>query len=106
MHTFYKGSCPDSECRSLWLLATVVEKSREVLMCEGTFAEAVVPIPSKPVSVPQSRKSAVAIWYRYHAYWYRYQHVIFAGIEQISNRGARVHLSFDHHFEMMKEKGI
>ena len=33
------------------------------------------------VPVPQSRKSTMAKWYRYHTYWYRYQHVIFAGFE-------------------------
>ena len=30
----------------------------------------------------------------------------FAGFEHNSNFGARARLSFDHHFEMMKEKGI
>ena len=108
---------------SLRLMAAAVKKSREVLLYGGAFIETVVPVPHtmvpvptcssllvpvprKLVSVPQSRISPVAFWYWYHTYWYRYQHVIFAGIEQNSNRGARVQLSFDHHFEMMKEKGI
>ena len=121
MHTFYRGSCPENKCRSLWLMAAAIEKSREVLQRGGTFAETVlpvpqtmvpvptcstllVPVPRKPVPVPQSRRSPIAFWYRYHTYWYRYQHVIFAGFEHNSNLGARVHLSFDHHFEITKEK--
>ena len=58
----------------------------------------VVPVPGKSVPVPPSRNSPVAKWYRYHTYWYRYryQHVIFAGIEQNSNFSARVRSSFDH----------
>ena len=72
----------------------------------GTVAEIVVPVPGKPVPVPQSRNSPIAKWYRYHTYWYRYQHVIFAGFEHNSNFGARVCLSFDHQFEITKEKGI
>ena len=66
----------------------------------------VVPVPISPVPVPPNRKSLVAKWYRYHTYWYRYQHVIFTGFEQNSNFGARVHSSFDHQFEITKEKGI
>ena len=106
MHTFYRGSCPESECISLWLMAAAVEKSREVLLGEGTFAEVVVPVPRKPVPVPQSRKSPVTFWYQYHTYWYRYQHVIFTSFEKNSNFGARARLSFDHHFKMMEKKGI
>ena len=66
----------------------------------------VIPVPLSPVPVPPSRKSPIAKWYRYHTYWYQYQHVIFAGFEQNSNFGARVHSSFDHQFEITKEKGI
>ena len=65
-----------------------------------------VPLSSVPVPVPPNRKSPVAKWYRYHTYWYRYQHVIFMGFEQNSNFGARVRSSFDHQFESTKEKGI
>ena len=65
-----------------------------------------VPVPGKPVPVTPSRKSPVAKWYRYHTYWYRYQHVIFVRFEQNSNFGARVRSSFDHQFEITKEKGI
>ena len=65
-----------------------------------------VPVPGKPVSVPQSIKSPVAKWYRYYTYWYRYQHVIFAGFEQNSNFDARARSSFDYQFEFTKEKGI
>ena len=60
VHTFYKGSCPKSECRSWRLMAATAEKSWEVLWCGGTFAEAVVPVPHTMVPVPQSRKSPVA----------------------------------------------
>ena len=87
-------------------MAAAVEKSREVLWCGGTVAEEVVPVPSKPVPVPQSRKSPVVVWYRYHTYWYRYQHVIFVGFEQNSNLGARARVSFIHHFEITEEKSI
>ena len=66
----------------------------------------VVPIPLSPVPVPPNRKSLVAKWYRYHTYWYQYQHVIFARFEQNSNFGARVCSSFDHQLEITKEKGI
>ena len=65
-----------------------------------------VPVPGKPIPVPQSRNSTVAKWYRYHTYWYRYRHVIFEGIEQNSNSSARVRSSFDHQFEITMEKGI
>ena len=66
----------------------------------------VVSIPLSPVPVPPNKKSPVAKWYRYHTYWYRYQHVIFSRFEQNSNFGARVRSSFDHQFESTKEKGI
>ena len=69
-----------------------------MLWCWGTFAEAVVSVPGKPVSVPQSRKPPVA-------FWYRYQHVIFTGFEQNSNLGERARLSFVHDLEITKEKG-
>ena len=59
----------------------------------------VVPVPLKPVSVPPSKKSA-------EAKWYRYRHVIFMGIEQNSDSNARVHSSFDHQFEIIMENGI
>ena len=66
----------------------------------------VVLVPLSPVPVPTSRNSPMAKWYRYHTYWYRYQHVIFAGFEHNSKSGARVRSSFDHQFESTKEKGI
>ena len=53
------------------------------------------------VPVPPSKKSPEAKWYRY-----RYKHVIFMGIEQNSDSKARVHLSFDHQFEITMENGI
>ena len=65
-----------------------------------------VSVPHPLVPVPLSSRAPVAFWYRYHTYWYRYQHVIFAGFDQNSTLGARVRLSFDHHFEITKEKGI
>ena len=67
-----------------------------------TCSEAVVPVPNKLVPVPQGSGAPVHIWYRYHTYWYWYQHEIFAGLEQNSNLGARVHLSFNHHFEIIR----
>ena len=66
----------------------------------------VVPVPLSPVPVAPNRKSPVTKWYRYHTYWYRYQHVIFVRFEQNSNSSARVRSSFDHQFESTKEKGI
>ena len=81
------------------MMAAAVVKSWEVRWCWGTFVEAMVPVPGKPVPVPQSRKSPVTKWYRY-------QYIIFAGFEQNSNFGARAHSSFDHQFEFRKEKGI
>ena len=66
----------------------------------------VVPVPLSPVPVPPSKKSPEAKWYRYHTYWYRYQHVIITGFEQNSNSSARVRSSFDHQFEITMEKGI
>ena len=66
----------------------------------------VVPVPLSPVPVPLSKKSPEAKWYRYHNYWYQYQHVLIAGFEQNSNSGARVHSSFDHQFEITMEKGV
>ena len=66
----------------------------------------VVPIPLSPVPIPPNRKSLVAKWYRYHTYWYWNQHVIFAGFERNSNFSTRVCSSFDHQFEITKEKGI
>ena len=64
----------------------------------------VVPIPLSPVLIPTRRNSPMAKWYRYHTYWYRYQHVIF---EHNSNSGVtRVLSSFDHQFKSTKEKGI
>ena len=66
----------------------------------------VVSVPGKPVPVPPSKNSPVAKWYRYHTYWYQYQHVIFTGFEQNSNSSARVRSSFDHQFEITMEKGI
>ena len=59
-----------------------------------------------PVPVPPSRNSPVENWYRYHTYWYRYQHVIFTGFEHNSNSSATVHSSFNHQFEITMEKGI
>ena len=66
----------------------------------------VVSVPLSPVPIPPSEKSPKAKWYRYDTYWYRYQHVIFMGIEQNSNSNARVRSSFDHQFEITMEKGI
>ena len=66
----------------------------------------VVPVPLSPVPVPPNKKSPVAKWYRYHTYWYRYQHVIFAGFEQNSNFSTRLCSPLDHQFEITKEKGI
>ena len=66
----------------------------------------VVPVPPSPVPVPPNIKSPIVKWYRYHTYWYRYQHVILTGFEQNSNSGARVRSSFDHQFKIAKEKGI
>ena len=106
MHNCYRGPCPERECRSLQMMAAIVEKSWEVLWCWGIIAEAVVPVPGKPVRVPQSRKSPVAKWYRFHTYWYRHQHVIFVGFEQNSNFGPRARSSFDNQLEFTKEKGI
>ena len=71
-----------------------------------TCGTLLVQVPNKPVLVPQSSKALVAFWYRYNTYWYWYQHVICAGFEQNSNLSARVRSSFDHHLEIMKEKGI
>ena len=65
-----------------------------------------VPIPLKLVPVPPNRKAPVANRYRYHTNRYRYQHVIFAGIEQDCDSNARVHSSFDHQLEITMEKGI
>ena len=66
----------------------------------------VVPVPLSSVLVPLSKKSPEAKWYRYHTYWYRYQHVIIAGFEQNSNSSARLRSSFDHQFEITMENGI
>ena len=33
-------------------------------------------------------------------FWYRYQHVIFAGFKRNFDLGARARLSFDSHFEI------
>ena len=49
-----------TEFGSLRMMASAVVKSWEVQWCWGTIAEAVVPVPGKPVSVPQSRNSPVA----------------------------------------------
>ena len=66
----------------------------------------VVPVPLSPVPVPPRKKSPEAKWYRYHTYWYRYQHVIFVGFEQNFDSSARVRSSFDHQFEITMERGI
>ena len=65
-----------------------------------------VPVLLQPVSVPPYRKEPVANRYRYHTNRYRYQHEIFAGIEQDHDSNARVHSSFDHQLEITMEKGI
>ena len=65
----------------------------------------VVPVPFSPLPVPPNRKSPVAKWYRYHTYWYRYQHVIFEGFEQNSNSGARVRTSLGPPIREHKGKG-
>ena len=106
MHNYYRGLCPENRYRLLRLMKAAIVKLRGVLRREGRLTEAVVPVPCKSVPVPQSRKSPVAKWYRYHTFWYQYQHVIFEGFEQNSNSGARVRSSFDHQFEITMEKGI
>ena len=127
MHNYYRGSCPEKRYRLLRLMTAAIVKLRGSITVRrktergsgigtkqtGTSTPKqeinsgqVVPIPGKPVPIPQSRKSIVAKWYRYHTYWYWYQHVIFVGFEQNSNSSARVHLSFDHQFEITMEKSI
>ena len=129
MHNCYECSGPESEYGSLRMMETAVVKSWEVKRCWGTSAEAVVPVPGKPVSgtgtpklkinsgqvapvplspvlVPPSKNSQEAKWYRYHSYWYRYRHVIFAGIEQNFDSNARVHSSFNHQFKITMENDI
>ena len=66
----------------------------------------VVSVPLSPVPIPPSKNSPEAKWYRYHTYWYRYQHIIFARFEQNSNSSVRVRSSFDQKFEITMEKGI
>ena len=103
------------------MIETAVVKPRELQRCWGTSADSVVPVPLQPVPVPQSRKSTVAKryryrspyrkapianQYRYHTNRYRYQHVIFKGIEQDYDSNARVRSSFDHQLEITMEKGI
>ena len=58
------------------------------------------------VLVPPYRKAPLEKWYRYHTNRYRYQHVIFTGIEQDYDSNARVRSSFDHKLEITMEKGI
>ena len=129
MHNCYKCSGPESEYGLLRMMETAVVKSWEVQRCWGTSAEVVVPVPGKSVPgtgtpklkinsgqvvpvplssvlVPPSKNSPEAKWYQYHTYWYRYRHVIFAGIEQNSDSNARVHPSFDHQFEITMENDI
>ena len=66
----------------------------------------VVPVPLSPVPVPPNRKALEAKWYLHHTNRYRYQHVIFAGIEQNSDSNVRVHSSFDHQLEIIMKEGI
>ena len=68
--------------------------------------EVVVPVPNIVAPVPQGCGVLVHFWYRYHTYWYRYQHAICAGLEQNFNLGARAHSSFNHHFEITNEDCI
>ena len=85
---------------------TVTRKTSTGIPMQKFTRRQVVPVPLSPVPVPTSRNSPVAKWYRYHTNWYRYQHVIFVGFKQNSNSSARVRSSFDHQFEITKEKGI
>ena len=101
IHNCYKGSCPESEYGSLRMMATTVVKFREVQQCWETSAEAVVPVPLKPIPVHPSWNSTVAKRYRY-----RYRHVIFARIEQEYDSNARVRSSFNHQLKITMEKGI
>ena len=71
-----------------------------------TCSEVLVPVPNILVPVPQGCGVPVHFWYRYHTFWYRYQHAISAGLEQNFNIGARACSSFDHHFEITNEDCI
>ena len=72
IHNCYKGSCLESEYESLRMTVTIVVKFREVQRCWETSAEAVVPVPLKPVPVHLSWNSTVAKRYRYRSNRYRY----------------------------------
>ena len=71
-----------------------------------TCSEAMVPVPNIVVPVPQGCGVPVHFWYRYHTYWYRYQHAISVGLEQNFNLGARARSCFDHHFEITNDDFI
>ena len=68
--------------------------------------QAVVPVPNMVVPVPQGCGVPVHFWYRYHTYWYRYQHAISAGLKQNFNLSARARSSFDYNFEITNEDCI
>ena len=88
------------------MMATTMVKFREVQRCWETSAEAVVPVPLKPVPVHPSWNSTVAKRYRYRSNRYRYRHVIFAGIGQDYDANARVRSSFNHQRGITMEEGI
>ena len=77
-----------------------------LLVLVPTCSEAMVLVPNVVVPIPQSCGVPVHFWYRYHTYWYRYQHVIPARLEQNFNLGARARWSFNHHFEITNEDCI
>ena len=84
----------------------VVVPVPHLLVPVPTCSEAVVPVPHILVPVPQGCGVPAHFWYRYHTYWYRYQHAISTGFEHNFNLGARACSSFDHHFEITSEDCI
>ena len=92
---------PKNKCRSSLSITATVERPRVVLQGRGVVVEAVVPVPHLLVPVPTCSEAMVPVpnvvvpvpqgwgvpvhfWYRYHTYWYRYQHAIPAGLSRIS----------------------
>ena len=95
---FRRGLVPENKCKSLLSITTAVERPQVVLQRRGavteavvliphllvsvpTCSEAMVPVPNIVVPVPQGCGVPVHFWYRYHTYWYRYQHAISAGLD-------------------------
>ena len=76
-----------------------VEPVPHLLVLVPTCNEAMVPVLNIMVPVPQ--RCGVPVHF-----WYRYQHVISAGLEQNFNLGVRAHSSFDHHFEITNQNCI